>query len=69
MTQDEIRALPAVIDVPTAARVLGVGRGAAYELIRTGDWPTPIIRLGKLIKVPTVPLLTLIGCSRDGGAS
>ena len=61
---DQIRVLPAVIDVPTAASVLGIGRTAAYELIRTGTWPTPVVRLGKLIRVPTAPLLDLVGLQR-----
>jgi len=61
---DQIRVLPAVIDVPTAASVLGIGRTAAYELIRTGSWPTPVVRLGKLIRVPTAPLLDLVGVHR-----
>lgn len=61
MTADEVRALPAVVDLPTAARVLGLGRSAAYELVRTGAWPTPVLRLGKLIKVPSAPLAELVG--------
>lgn len=61
MTADEIRSLPAVVDLPTAARVLGLGRSAAYELVRTGEWPTPVIRLGRLIKVPSAPLAALVG--------
>ena len=61
---DQIRVLPAVIDVPTAASVLGIGRTAAYELIRCGTWPTPVVRLGKLIRVPTAPLLDLVGIHR-----
>lgn len=61
---DQIRVLPAVIDVPTAASVLGIGRTAAYELIRCGTWPTPVVRLGKLIRVPTAPLLDLVGVHR-----
>lgn len=61
MTPKELRDLPSIVDVATAARVLGVGRGAAYELVRTGGWPTPVIRLGRLIKVPTAPLLALLG--------
>ena len=44
----------------TAAAILGIGRTAAYELIRTGTWPTPVLRLGKLIRIPTGPLLDLI---------
>jgi predicted DNA-binding transcriptional regulator AlpA len=68
VTHDELTSLPAVLDVPTAARVLGLGRSAAYELVRSGGWPTPVIRLGKLIKIPTAPLLTLIGVVQDRGA-
>ena len=30
MTHDELLALPPVLDVPTAGRVLGVGRSLAY---------------------------------------
>ena len=60
MTADEVRALPAVVDLSTAARVLGVGRSAAYELVRTGGWPTPVLRLGRLIKVPSAPLVELL---------
>ena len=63
MTADEVRALPAVIDLSTAARALGLGRSAAYELVRTGGWPTPVLRLGRLIKVPSRPLVELLGLS------
>ena len=34
--RNEQGALPAVVDVETAGRMLGVGRGLAYELVRTG---------------------------------
>ena len=34
MRREDLMSLPAVIDVPTAADVLGVGKTAAYELIR-----------------------------------
>ena len=61
MTADEVRALPAVVDLSTAAKALGLGRSAAYELVRTGGWPTPVLRLGRLIKVPSAPLVELLG--------
>ena len=61
MRQNEEGALPAVVDVETAGRLLGVGRGLAYELVRTGRWPTPVLRLGRSIKIPTSPLLALLG--------
>lgn len=61
VTVDELLDLPTVVDVPTAAQALGLGRSAAYELVRTGSWPTPVIRLGKLIRVPRSALLELLG--------
>jgi predicted DNA-binding transcriptional regulator AlpA len=61
MTPDEIKSLPATVDLPTAARALGLGRSAAYELVRTGAWPTPVLRLGRLIKIPSAPLAALLG--------
>jgi predicted DNA-binding transcriptional regulator AlpA len=64
MTVEQARNLPPVVDVLTAAAILGIGRTAAYELIRIGQWPTPILRVGKLIRVPSAPLLDLVGVSR-----
>ena len=61
MNREQLVALPAVVDVPTAASVLGLSRTTVYELIRIGDWPTPVLRLGKLIRLPTEPILELLG--------
>jgi len=63
---EELLSLPAVIDLRTAAEVLGVGHSSAYELVRTGQWPTPVLRLGRLIRVPTAPLLALVGVEPPG---
>ena len=52
--------LPAVLDVPQAARLLGIGRTLAYELVRTDQWPTPVLRVGRLIKIPSRPLIELV---------
>lgn len=65
MNRDQLELLPAVVDVPTAAQALGLSKTAAYELIRTGGWPTPVFRLGKLIRIPTAPLLTLLGIGAE----
>ena len=63
MTVEQMRNLPPVVDVLTAAAILGIGRTAAYELIRIGQWPTPILRPGKLTRVPSAPLLDPLGVS------
>jgi hypothetical protein len=64
LSDADLKALPSVVDVATAARIVGVGRTAAYELIRTERWPTPVLHLGRLIRIPTAPLLELVGVSR-----
>lgn len=61
MTTVDTAHLPPVIDLVTAASILGVGRTAAYELVRSDRWPTPVIRVGKLIRIPSAPLLELVG--------
>jgi excisionase family DNA binding protein len=73
---NKVDGIPAVLDVPEAARLLGVGRTLAYQLVREGQWPTPVVRVGRLIKIPTGPLLELLGAAdsrvtdirRDGAA-
>ncbi len=44
--------------IPEVAKVLGIGRTAAYEAARTGEIPT--IRIGKRILVPDVALERLL---------
>jgi hypothetical protein len=59
MNRSEIQALPPLVDVPTAARVLGIGRTLAYELVKSDRWPTTVLRMGKLIRIPTAALVRL----------
>jgi hypothetical protein len=66
---DPLADLPPVIDLVSAAGLLGLGRTTAYKLVRTGEWPTPIIRIGRLIKVPTAPLRDLLTGSPPTGSS
>jgi D-serine deaminase-like pyridoxal phosphate-dependent protein len=66
LTLAEVSALPAVIDLVTAGRALGLGRTKAYQLARAGQFPCPVIRAGKTYLVPVVGLLDLLGLPRDG---
>jgi hypothetical protein len=63
LTASEVRALPAVVDVVTAGEILGIGRSVAYELVRTERFPTPVLRIGRQIKIPTAYLIDLLGLS------
>lgn len=53
-------ALPPVLGLAQAAAMLGLGRTTAYRLVAERLWPTPVVRLGRSIKVPTHPLLELL---------
>lgn len=45
---------PLVLTVEEAARLLRIGRTAAYEAVRRGDIPS--LRIGKTLRVPRVAL-------------
>lgn len=60
--------LPEVLTVEEAARVLRIGRGAAYELARQwrateGREGLPVVRLGRSLRVPRAALLRLLEVS------
>jgi predicted DNA-binding transcriptional regulator AlpA len=63
VNEDELRRLPVVVDLVTAGAVLGIGRTTAYEMVRTRRWPTPVLRLGNRIRVPTAALRELLSLS------
>ncbi|MEV4197481.1 DNA-binding protein [Micromonospora globbae] len=66
-TEERIRALGAITDLPTAGRVFGLGRALSYELARTGGFPVPVIRVGARYKVPVAGILTTLGLTPAPG--
>ena len=48
-------------DVERGARFLGIGKSLAYDLIRKGEFPVPVLRFGTRLKVPTKPLVEAAG--------
>jgi hypothetical protein len=65
MSVEELRALPATVNLTTAARALGCGRSLAYELARRDQFPCRVLRLGTRYLVPTADLLRILGLSTD----
>jgi hypothetical protein len=65
-TEQRIRALGTITDIPTAGRIFGLGRARAYELAKHGDFPVPIIAVGARFKVPVAGILTALGLSAGG---
>lgn len=54
------------LSIEEAAHVLGIGRGLAYELARTGQ--LPVLRLGRRIVVPRAQLETMLASEASAGA-
>lgn len=69
MTRDQLLALPAVVDLTTAAKALSIGRTRAFELVRRGQFPVPVLRVGSTYRVPTAPLLKLLGLTEASEAT
>jgi hypothetical protein len=61
MCVEELLALPATVNVTTAARALGIGHNKAYELIRDGQFPVRTLSLGATVRIPTAALWEALG--------
>lgn len=58
--------LPVVLDVPSAGRLLGIGRTRAYRLVASGGFPCPVLRVGGTWRVPTAGVLAVLGLAVPG---
>lgn len=68
-TLADLAGLPPSLSLEAAALLLGVGRTNAYALARARRFPVPVIRIGKLYRVPTAPVLRLLGVAAPDGLS
>ena len=75
LTLADIPNLPPALDIPTVAALLGISRTSAYQLAAADHLPVPVIRVGRSLRVPTTPLLAVLGLAEkaappapDGGA-
>jgi excisionase family DNA binding protein len=59
--EQDIRGLGAATDLATAAAILGIGRTTAHALVRAGEFPVPVIRVGRRYRVPVAAILRLLG--------
>jgi Helix-turn-helix domain len=58
MTKASIDALPALLAIPTAARLLGLSRASAYRYAANGDLPTK--RFGGRIYIITARIRPIL---------
>ena len=57
----------ATMTVPEAAKILGISRGLAYELIAAGRFPAPVIRAGRRILVSAAGIDRQLGIDNQAG--
>lgn len=55
--------LPLVVSVPQLAKLLDVGRNAAYNLVNSGKIRT--VKIGRTIRVPMTAVIEFIESSSD----
>jgi excisionase family DNA binding protein len=55
---------PLTLTVEQTAKLLGIGRSTAHELVHTGDIPS--LRLGRRIVVPAARLAALLNTTASG---
>jgi len=58
--------LPMVLDLPSAGRLLGIGRTRAYRLAASGGFPCPVLRVWGTWRVPTAGVLAVLGLAVPG---
>lgn len=69
-TPDQVRDLGVRTTVPIAGDVLaGLCETEAYALYRRGEFPVPVLRVGRRFVVPVAPILEALGLSADDPAT
>jgi len=65
-TPAEVIALGVRTDVPTAGEILaGLCRDEAYRSVKRGDFPVPVVKVGRHLVVPVAPILELLKIKPD----
>ncbi|GAA5200769.1 hypothetical protein GCM10023322_79350 [Rugosimonospora acidiphila] len=59
-TAERIQALGTVTTVPIAAAIFGLSRSVAYDLIKTDQFPVPVLRFGSRYRIPVAAILAAL---------
>lgn len=65
LTEEEIRALPALVSLTTAGRAFGMGRDKAARLHRSGEFPCPVLTIGNSRKVARAAIIAALGLADE----
>mgnify|MGYP000850320565 CR=1 FL=1 len=53
------------LNMAEACALLGISTDTGYSLVRRNEFPAPVLRLGRTIRIPRAPLLALLGLTDD----
>jgi hypothetical protein len=67
---DELRvadldSLPPTVNIETAAKIIGIGRTLAYELVKDGKFPCRVLHIQGRYIVPTAGLIRLLSAGEE----
>lgn len=66
MTVEELAALPAVVDLRTVARALGLGRDNTYQMASDGTLPIEVLTFGRFLRCRKADLMGYLHLNMDG---
>lgn len=71
MQLGELLALPVAFDLDTSNRALQLGRTKGFDLAKRGEYPVPLMRVGRTYRVTRADLLRALGIdpNNDGARS
>jgi hypothetical protein len=61
MSTGELLAIPVTVDIRTAGRAFGLGEEKSYELAKQGEFPCPVLRVGRRYRVTRHHLFEALG--------
>lgn len=68
LTPDEVRALPAMLDTRQVFAALNIGPTCGYGLIKTGEFPVPVVPFGRTYRFRKADVLAFLGLSESAAA-
>lgn len=61
LTVQQILELPSSVNAETSFRAINISKQTGYRLVRMGELPFPVIRMGRMIRVPKAGILRALG--------
>lgn len=67
-TEKKVKALGFSCDIETAAQIVGISRTTAYRMVKRGDFPAKVNRLGRIYRVSVPSLIAYLNGDQQGSA-